>query len=195
MAELLGEANKVAPGEFGGPVMTDETTLSASLEDYLEAIFHIVEKKQAARAKDIAVRMKVNSSSVTGALHALSERELVNYAPYDIITLTPKGASRAGEIVRRHRALHDFFTRVLKVEDADAEQAACKMEHVLPPVIFERFLQFLEFVEVCPRAGHDWIEEFASFCYRDGQRDNCERCLTTCVAEIEKRAQQTRQPG
>ena len=72
-------------------VMSDTATLTASLEDYLEAIFHIVERKQAARAKDISKRMHVNGSSVTGALRALSERNLVNYAPYDIVTLTAEG--------------------------------------------------------------------------------------------------------
>ena len=39
-----------------------EERLSASLEDYLEAIFHVVEAKQASRAKDIADRLNVNSS-------------------------------------------------------------------------------------------------------------------------------------
>ena len=68
-----------------------EERLSASLEDYLEAIFHVVEAKQASRAKDIADRLNVNSSSVTSALHALKERGLVNYEPYDLVTLTPEG--------------------------------------------------------------------------------------------------------
>ncbi len=42
--------------------------LSASQEDYLEAIFHISEEKMAARAKDIAKYLDVKASSVTGAL-------------------------------------------------------------------------------------------------------------------------------
>jgi DtxR family Mn-dependent transcriptional regulator len=46
--------------------MAESMTLSASLEDYLEAIFHIVAEKQAARVKDIAKRLSVNNSSVTG---------------------------------------------------------------------------------------------------------------------------------
>ena len=43
--------------------MTPYEPLSASLEDYLEAIFHVVADKGAARAKDISKRLKVNSSS------------------------------------------------------------------------------------------------------------------------------------
>ena len=71
--------------------MEENNHLSASLEDYLETIFLIVQKKQAARAKDISIELKVKASSVTGALRQLSEKGLINYAPYDIITLTSKG--------------------------------------------------------------------------------------------------------
>ncbi len=158
--------------------------LSASLEDYLEAIFHIVSEKQAARAKDISMRLKVNGSSVTGALHALSERELVNYAPYDVITLTPKGERLARDVVRRHEALHDFLVKVLGVGDAEAEEAACKMEHAVPRAIFERFLRFLEFVETCPRAGVDWVEEFGYYCNKGDAHGECERCETSRVEKV-----------
>ncbi|MFC1676128.1 metal-dependent transcriptional regulator [Planctomycetota bacterium] len=53
--------------------------LSASLEDYLEAIFWIIQSKGATRAKDIAAKLSVKASSVTGALQALSEKKYVNY--------------------------------------------------------------------------------------------------------------------
>ena len=68
-----------------------EMVLSKSLEDYLEVIYHIVVVEQAAKAKDIAQKMQVKASSVTGALRQLAERDLVNYTPYDQITLTRKG--------------------------------------------------------------------------------------------------------
>jgi DtxR family Mn-dependent transcriptional regulator len=61
--------------------MSPVDELSASMEDYLEAIYHIVTAKQAARAKDIAKRLDVNNSSVTGALRTLSEKGYINYAP------------------------------------------------------------------------------------------------------------------
>ncbi|HNT35010.1 MAG TPA: metal-dependent transcriptional regulator, partial [bacterium] len=86
--------------------------LSASQEDYLEAIFHIVRENQVARVRDISKRLNVKSSSVTGALQSLSERDLINYAPYDLITMKPKGLSLAKNIVRRHNALRDFFIKV-----------------------------------------------------------------------------------
>ena len=53
--------------ELREPGMTRSEALTASMEDYLEAIFYIVAEKGAARAKDISKRLKVNHSSVTGA--------------------------------------------------------------------------------------------------------------------------------
>jgi len=82
--------------------MTLTDTLTASLEDYLEAIFHIIAEKQAVRPKDIAKRLKVSNSSVTGALRSLADKELINYAPYDVISLTPSGETAAKDVIRRH---------------------------------------------------------------------------------------------
>ena len=157
--------------------------LSASLEDYLEAIFHIVARKQAARAKDIAERVGVNRSSVTGALHALSDRGLVNYAPYDVVTLTEPGRLAAADVVRRHEVLRDFLERVLGVEAGQAEQAACRMEHAAPRDVIERLVAFADFVETCPRAGADWTEAFVSGCVPQGDGDQCAQCLDRCLAK------------
>jgi len=160
--------------------MVISTALSASLEDYIEAIYHIVARKRAARAKDIAQRLHVNNSSVTGALHALSERGLVNYAPYDVITLTDEGTTVAKDVVHRHEVLRDFFVRVLSVDAVEAEDAACRMEHAVPATIVERFVRFVEFVDRCPRGGEDWLLAFAERC-GGADRGDCERCVQACV--------------
>lgn len=167
--------------------MVASKMLSASLEDYLEAIFHIVKDKKAVRAKDISKRLKVTASSVTGALRSLSERDLVNYAPYDVITLTQRGEKIAKDVVRRHEALRDFFVKVLMVEEQEADQAACRMEHAVPKTILERFIQFAEFVEVCPRGGAKWIAGFGYNCDHKGTQENCESCISHTLEEIKKK--------
>ena len=141
--------------------MRAKETLSASLEDYLEAIYHITAEKKAARARDISLRLKVNSSSVTGALRALAGRKLVNYAPYDVITLTSKGRPIAKDIVRRHRALSDFFVKVLSVEKKIADEGACKMEHALPHEILDRLVEFVESVDTSRDKGTARLKGFA----------------------------------
>ncbi|MHC4981959.1 MAG: metal-dependent transcriptional regulator [Planctomycetota bacterium] len=124
--------------------MTAAKKLSASLEDYLEAIFQIAAEKKVARSKDISKVTRVSRSSVTGALRALSEKGLINYAPYDLITLTPKGRAVAEGVVRRHEVLREFFVEVLGVDERQGEKAACKMEHAMSGKILERFIRFVD---------------------------------------------------
>ena len=168
------------------PNIVKVKNLSASLEDYLESIFHIVAEKSAARAKDISDRMKVNRSSVTGALHALAQKGLINYAPYDVITLTPQGKSLAEDVVRRHEILQDFFVKILAADTAAAAQAACKMEHAVSPEIIERFCHFIEFMEICPRGGPDWVEKFDNYYQHEKRGDSCEKCISLCLEQVRK---------
>ena len=58
--------------------MNKEIKLSESLEDYLEIILQLENSHKVARQKDIAETLGVQRGSVTGALKALTERELVN---------------------------------------------------------------------------------------------------------------------
>jgi len=159
------------------PTVVHSVALSASLEDYLEAIYQIVREKRVARVKDITERLRVHKSSVSGALRALSERKLVNYAPYEAITLTPAGRRAGREVLRRHEALRDFFVKVLGVEEGLASEAACGMEHALPAQALERLVKFTQFIEVCPRAGAQWVEGFGYFCEMGRDHGDCERCV------------------
>lgn len=151
--------------------------LSGSLEDYLETIFHLVAEKQVAHAKDIAQRMHVRGASVTGALRSLASRGLINYAPYDVTTLTPKGEAAARDVVRRHNALREFFVKVLAIDAETADETACKMEHTMSRTVLERFLGFLAFVESCPRAGPGWVDRLDACNGRALSRKRCTRCI------------------
>jgi DtxR family Mn-dependent transcriptional regulator len=169
--------------------MNKAKTLTASLEDYLEAIYQLARENKAARAKEISKRLGVNRSSVTGALHALSQRKLVNYAPYDIATLTPEGERVAANISHRHLILKDFFTKVLGVNASEADDSACKMEHIVSEKILNRLAQFVDFIQVCPRLDINWIEETGYFCDRPDSIESCERCITNCLSNLKGKKQ------
>lgn len=158
--------------------MKKQGKLTASQEDYLEAIYHISVKKKAARAKDISKYLDVRASSVTGALRILSKLELVNYAPYDLITLTDAGRIAAEDIVGRHTALEYFLVNVLGVEAKEADVAACKMEHAVPKPIIERLVKYAEYVEKCPKGGISWDSGFGYFCKHGGMEEECKTCTT-----------------
>ncbi len=117
--------------------------LTPNLEDYLEAIFHIVTFNKVARSMEIADRMKVKRSSVTLALRSLSEKGLIHYQARSYVTLTDKGLSAARCIDRRHHILHDMFTKVLQLPEEAADKAACAMEHGMSEEVCRKMTAFL----------------------------------------------------
>jgi DtxR family Mn-dependent transcriptional regulator len=190
LIKLCGDAHESRRIQQESAAMPKSKRLSASMEDYLEAIYHIVSEKKAARAKDIAVRMAVNSASVTGALRLLADKGHINYAPYDVITLTPEGEILARDIVRRHEILKDFFTKILDVNEQEAEDNACKLEHAISPLIIDRLVRFVEFIQVCPRGGEEWIGGFRQFCEKDDTLSGCEDAISRCLDDLKKRQKQ-----
>jgi DtxR family Mn-dependent transcriptional regulator len=144
------------------PIKTDEK-LSASLEDYLESIYHLTVDRDVARSKDIADSMGVSRASVTGALRALSEKGLIHYKPYGYTTLTQKGRDVAGRIARRHDVLARFFNMVLGVHTDTAEAAACRAEHTLGPEITARLTAFIEFVSQRQGSGEAIQQQFQQY--------------------------------
>ena len=126
------------------------TTLTPCLEDYIEAIFNISNEKQIARSKDIKKALQVHGATVTGALQALSEKGMINYTPYEVITLTPKGYKIAQTIAKRHEILKDFLVNTLGIESFEAEKVACGMEHSLTPTVTMRLAAFVDLFKKNP---------------------------------------------
>lgn len=159
---------------------TETVILSASLEDYIEVIYHIITEKQVARSKDIATRLDVSRASVTEALRTLSKKGLINYAPYEPITLTNSGRTTAEDVIFRHDALKRFFIEVLAIDGKTAEEGACKVEHAAPPEVISRMISFIDFLQACPRGGNDLLQGFADYYKRGKTRNNCNECISSC---------------
>ncbi len=169
--------------------MSNTERLSESLEDYLEAIWHLIRDKGVARSKDIADRLDVSKSSVTGALKNLAARGMVHYEAYQFVTFTDKGQQAASDIVRRHEVIRHFLNRILLIPDEAAEANACRMEHALDGDTFERLVQFVEFVLTCPRTEAGWIQGFQKYCYKGPDKKHCLACLRHCQKELEEAIQ------
>jgi|Wag4MinimDraft_13_1082653.scaffolds.fasta_scaffold00187_7 DtxR family Mn-dependent transcriptional regulator len=120
--------------------------LSTSMEDYLEAIYMLQTENKSARSTDIADKLKVKKSSVTNALQLLAEKGFINYDKYSEVTLTDKGLKYADEVYFKHKTIKRFFTNILNVDEAVAEDNACKIEHVIDKEVFDKLSYFLEFI-------------------------------------------------
>ena len=121
--------------------------VSASLEDYLEALYLIIEAKQGVRVVDVARKLDVKKSSVTEALKTLSLKGLVNYEKYDVISLTNEGKKLAKRVADKHSILLNFFTNILGSDSENAEESACKIEHVISDELLYRLINFIQYCD------------------------------------------------
>ena len=121
-----------------------QSHLSETMEDYLEVIYHISsEVKGGVKPGQIAIRLGVHKSTVTIALRHLAALKMISYSPYQEVHLTVDGFKQAEMIIKRHEVFHLFLKDVLGVDDALAEQTACRLEHALPAEIVDRFVEYV----------------------------------------------------
>ncbi len=138
--------------------------LTHSLEDYIEAIWLISQEKKVVRVKDIMEFFGYKVSSVNRALKNLAKRELINYEKYGYIEITDKGIEVAKKINKKHRLLYKFFVEFLGIADDISAKDACNIEHYLSDETFERFCEFVEFInsDHCKKCLKEWKEHIKS---------------------------------
>jgi DtxR family Mn-dependent transcriptional regulator len=118
--------------------------LSESLEDYLLAISELESMNIPVHSGKVAERVGVSTASVTHAFRALSQRELIDYKPYQAVSLTASGVRTAAQITHRKRTLNKFFREVLELDEDEAAQNAHRMEHVITERAVNRLSELIE---------------------------------------------------
>ena len=132
-------------------------TLSANMEDYLEAIYRLGDGLGAARVSRIAEALGVKRPSVSKALKRLQREGLVTHTPYGGAAVTVRGKQVAQAQVRSHRELTRFLEQFLALSPQLAEHDACLMEHAISHETVERLVSFIDFLE---RHGANTVSAF-----------------------------------
>ena len=114
-----------------------------SIEDYLECILMLSEKKPVVRSVDIANEMGFKKSSVSVAMKNLREKEHIIVSDEGYITLTPTGKAIAERVYERHKILTGWFVK-LGVDHDIAVEDACRIEHDLSDESFEAIKKFID---------------------------------------------------
>jgi len=147
--------------------------ITPTMEDYLEAIYNLSKEKTAIRVRDISKKLDVKMPTVTNMLKTLSEKGLIDYEKYEYLELTVKGSDVGQEIDQRHQIFRRFLTDILKIDYNQADEDACKMEHAVSPATLEAFVDFMEFIDSCPRGGASWLDYFDEYRVHGQPKDKC----------------------
>jgi Mn-dependent DtxR family transcriptional regulator len=113
------------------------------MEDYLEAIYELIDHKGYATSIDLAECLNVSQPSVTKMMRRLDRTELIDYEKYRGIRLTEKGIKLAKSIHERHGIVSEFLRRI-GVDENIANRDAEEIEHYIHPETLRKLQDLLE---------------------------------------------------
>lgn len=114
-----------------------------SLEDYLESMLMLEERKGFVRSVDVSRLLGVTKPSVSYATRKLREHGFITMDNDGLINLTDSGYEIARKIYDKHKTLSDFFGKI-GVDKEIAQEDACRIEHDISNETFEAICKHLE---------------------------------------------------
>ena len=115
--------------------------LQESGEMYLETILILSQKLDHVRSLDVAEYMGFSKPSISRAVGLLKKGGYLLMDPAGYLTLTDDGRAIAEKIYERHTTLSHFLISI-GVDEKTALEDACKVEHYISDVTFERIKEF-----------------------------------------------------
>lgn len=112
-------------------------------EMYLETILVLQQKNGTVRSIDIARELNFSKPSVSRGVGILKNEKYITVDENGHITLTQKGLDKANSIFERHQVLTAFLKITAGVSQQEAEEDACKMEHIVSETTFAGIKKFV----------------------------------------------------
>jgi DtxR family Mn-dependent transcriptional regulator len=109
-----------------------------SVDLYLHAILLLTDRGQQADTGDVAVRVGVSPAAASRMLKNLAKKKLVRLEPYQGAELTPEGLHQALRVVRRHRLLEVFMSKVMGFDLRESHERALLMQPTVDEVFEEK---------------------------------------------------------
>ncbi|MCL1842670.1 MAG: metal-dependent transcriptional regulator [Defluviitaleaceae bacterium] len=117
--------------------------IQASSEDYLETILVLTKKQGKVRSIDIANHMNFAKPTISIKMKQFRDNGYITFDADRHIHLTEKGAEIAARIHERHTLITKILVAI-GVDEAQALEDACKIEHNISEKTFECIKKFYE---------------------------------------------------
>ena len=123
---------------------------SVSQEDYLKAIWELIEEEQIPISARLAEELGVTPPAVTAALKRMGRDGYVRLGPDGQIKLTPKGRKVAENLALRHQLAEKLLTEVIGLDWSRAHEEAELLEHGISPHVQTLLLKHFGADGTCP---------------------------------------------
>lgn len=105
--------------------------LTSAHEDYLKAVYLLTSQGAPVTNSALASHLEVSPASTTNMVKKLAELGLIDYQPYQSISLTKAGERVALEVLRHHRLLELYLHQELSLPWDQVHAEAERLEHVI----------------------------------------------------------------
>jgi DtxR family Mn-dependent transcriptional regulator len=119
-------------------------------ENYLKSIYHLSLNSPSVSTNQLASLLNTKASSVTDMLKKLADKELINYTPYQGVSLTAAGERIAVNIIRKHRLWEYFLVEKLDFKWDQVHEMAEEMEHISSNELIDRLDKFMGYPKYDP---------------------------------------------
>jgi DtxR family Mn-dependent transcriptional regulator len=119
-------------------------------ENYLKSIYHLLQNSESVSTNQLAAFINTKASSVTDMLKKLADKGLINYTPYQGVTLTAAGEKIAVNIIRKHRLWEYFLVEKLNFKWDEVHEVAEEMEHISSNELIDRLDKFMGYPKYDP---------------------------------------------
>ena len=96
------------------------------------------------RSIDIANELGYSKPSISRAVGILRSDGYITVEPNGQIILTETGLAKAEQVYERHVLIRSFLMEDLGVSAENAEEDACRMEHILSEETFSKLKEFIK---------------------------------------------------
>src|SRR6202046_1780434 len=123
---------------------------SVSREDYLKAIWEMLQEEKEPISARLAEELNVTPPAVTAALKRLTRDGLIRVERSGRIALTDKGRSEAEHLALRHQLAEKLLTEVIGLDWTRAHDEAERLEHAISPEVEKLLLARFGAEGFCP---------------------------------------------
>ncbi|GCE46706.1 DtxR family iron (metal) dependent repressor [Thermosporothrix hazakensis] len=127
--------------------------LSATVEEYLEAIYNMSVEGDTVIGARLAEKFGVAAPTVTEMLKRLVKSGYIEMDNKRHITLTEEGIQAAEAVLRRHRLTERFLVEILGLQWHQVHEEACRLEHYISGAVEEKVIATLRNPKTCPHGN------------------------------------------
>jgi len=123
---------------------------SVSQEDYLKAIWEMLEDGETPISARVAEQLGVTPPAVTAALKRMTRDDYLSVSRDGGIRLTAKGRGIAQHLALRHQLAEKLLTEIIGLDWEKAHEEAERLEHGISPEVESLLLARFGADSVCP---------------------------------------------